>query len=187
MLKQDGFSLFEMMLSITFSSLIFIGITAFYSKLQSIILQQNLNTHLQRNIHQGIVSISKDLKRAGFIANKPEKMSQQPIEINPAKNCYIIRYDSEIRNDWVYNTTIPTKSDIFAYRLYNNNLEYKVGTINCEGVNWEKIFDPHDIKITQFSIKKQNNHFEIDISAQLKKNKKIKYQTTTIIKNENPF
>ncbi len=187
MLKQNGFSLFEMLLSITFSSLIFIGITVFYSKLQSILLEQNLNIHLQKNIHQGVVSIAKDLKRAGFIANKPEKMNQQPIEINPAKNCYIFRYDSEIRNDWVYDRFNPTKSDIFVYRFYNNNLEYKVGTINCEGSNWEKIFDPHDIKITQFSIKKQNNHFEIDISAQLKKNKKIKYQTVTIIKNENPF
>jgi prepilin peptidase dependent protein B len=185
MLKQHGFSLFEMMLSIAFSSLIFIGISTFYSQLQSALLKQNLNVHLQKNIHQGLVSIAKDLKRAGFIANKPEKMNQQPIEINTTSNCYIFRYDSEIRNDWVYNRKNPTKSDVFAYRFYKNNLEYKVGAINCEGINWEKIFDPHDIKITQFSISQQNNHFEIDISAQLKKNKKITYQTVTIVKNEN--
>lgn len=187
MLKQNGFSLFEIMLSIAFSSLIFIGITSFYSKLQSILLEKNLHIHLEKNIHQGLVSITKDLKRAGFIANSPEKMKQYPIEINTSNKCYIFRYDSEIRNDWIYDRNAPSKSDIFAYRFYKNNLEYKVGSISCEGVNWEKLFDPHDIKITQFLIKQQNNYFVINIRAQLKKNKKITYQTVTIIKNENPF
>ncbi|KES14512.1 hypothetical protein GASC598P17_001040, partial [Gilliamella apis SCGC AB-598-P17] len=65
MLKQNGFSLFEILLSIAFSSLIFIGITSFYSKLQTILLEKNLHIHLEKNIHQGLVSITKDLKRAG--------------------------------------------------------------------------------------------------------------------------
>ncbi|WP_279083971.1 prepilin peptidase-dependent protein [Gilliamella apis] len=187
MLKQNGFSLFEILLSMAFSSLIFIGITSFYSKLQAILLEKNLHIHLEKNIHQGLVSIAKDLKRAGFIANQPEKMKKLAIEINTLANCYIFRYDSEIRNDWVYDRLNPTNSDIFVYRFYKNNLEYKVGAANCEGSNWEKIFDPHDIKITQFSIKQQNNYYVINIAAQLKKNKKIIYQTVTIIKNENPF
>ena len=187
MLKQNGFSLFEMLLSISISSLIFIGTSTFYSKLQFVLLQQNLNIHLQKNIHQGVASFAKDLKRAGFIANHPEKMKKLAIEINTLANCYIFRYDSEIRNDWVYDRLNPTNSDIFVYRFYKNNLEYKVGAANCEGSNWEKIFDPNDIKITQFSVKQQSNHFEVTISAELKNNNKIKYQTVTIIKNENPL
>ena len=120
MLKQNGFSLFEMLLSISISSLIFIGTSSFYSKLQSALLQQNLNIHLQKNIHQGLASIAKDLKRAGFIANQPEKMKKLAIEINTLANCLVVMRSS-LRSFKSLQFCIPIEAKIEVIQITNKS------------------------------------------------------------------
>lgn len=185
MLKELGFSLLEMLISITLTSLIVIGVTSFYYQLQQNTLHYYQITHLQQAVEQALVGLSKDIKRAGFIADDLNKMKNNALEIVRSQNCIIIRYDSEIRHDWVYDQWNLNNSDIFTYRFKNNNVEYRTGAVNCKETKWEKLFDPAEIKVTKFDIKQKNNIIELSIGAELKKQKHIKYQVTKIIKNEN--
>ena len=185
MLKELGFSLLEMLISITLTSLIVIGVTSFYYQLQQNTLHYYQITHLQQAVEQALVGLSKDIKRAGFIADDLNKMKNNALEIVRSQNCIIIRYDSEIRHDWVYDQWNLNNSDIFTYRFKNNNVEYRTGAVNCKETKWEKLFDPAEIKITKFDIKQKKNTIELSIGAELKKQKHVKYQVTKIIKNEN--
>ena len=185
MLKELGFSLLEMLISITLTSLIVIGVTSFYYQLQQNTLHYYQITHLQQAVEQALVGLSKDIKRAGFIADDLNKMKNNALEIVRSQNCIIIRYDSEIRHDWVYDQWNLNNSDIFTYRFKNNNVEYRTGAVNCKETKWEKLFDPAEIKVTKFDIKQKNNTIELSIGAELKKQKHVKYQVTKIIKNEN--
>ena len=185
MLKELGFSLLEMLISITLTSMIIISATSFYYQLQQNTLHYYQITRLQQAVEQALIGLSKDIKRAGFIADDPHKMKNNALEIVNAQNCMIIRYDSEIRHDWVYDPWNLNNSDIFTYRFKNNNVEYKTGAVNCKETKWEKLFDPAEIKVTKFDIKQKNNTIELSIGAEMKKQKHVKYQVTKIIKNEN--
>lgn len=187
MLKVSGFSLLEMLMSIALSSVVIIGCTSFYAQLQTNIMQYYQRINLQKNVDSAMIGLTKDIKRAGFIANDPSKIKMKALEINHQQNCIIIRYDSEIRHDWVYNPIYKNNSDVFTYRYRKNNLEYKTGAVNCQGANWEKLFDPTEFKVTRFVIKQRTNSIEILLAAELLNNKKINYQVTKIIKNENLF
>ncbi|SCC10190.1 prepilin peptidase-dependent protein [Gilliamella intestini] len=187
MLKTAGYSLFEMLISIVLSSLIIMGMTSFYIQLQTNNMQYYQKTRLQQAIDLGLAGMKKDIKRAGFIANDPKKITTKAIEVNEKMKCIILRYDSEIRNSWVWNEFNPTKSDVFTYRYKGNNIAYRTGSLNCLGNKWENVFDSNEIKITYFQIKQLHDTIELSIAAELRKNKQIKYYTTEIIKNENRF
>ncbi|MWP47378.1 prepilin peptidase-dependent protein [Gilliamella sp. Pas-s27] len=187
MLKIAGFSLFEMLISIILSSLIIMGMTSFYIQLQTNIMQYYQKTRLQQAIDLGLAGMKKDIKRAGFIANDPQKMTTKAIEINERMKCIILRYDSEIRNSWVWNIENPMKSDVFTYRYKENNIAYRTGSLNCFGRKWENLFDSNEIKVIDFAIKQLPDAISLSITAELIKNKQIKYHTTEIIKNENQF
>lgn len=188
MLKLSGFTLLEMLLSIALSSLIIIGSSSFYTQLQTNTMQYHRRARLEQNVKHAVIGLSKDIRRAGFIANNPQKIKMKAIEINQEQNCIIIRYDSEIRHDWIYSSSDIKNADVFTYRYYKNNLEYKTGAIDCqEGTNWEKLFDPTEYKVTHFTIKQKSNYIELSLKVELKKNQQINYQLTQIIKNENLF
>ncbi|KFA59624.1 hypothetical protein A9G34_08040 [Gilliamella sp. Choc4-2] len=185
MLKTSGFSLLEMLISVMLSSLIIIGSASFYSQLQINSQKYYQMMHLQQTINHALSGLSKDIKRAGFIANHPTSTKVKAIEINQQQNCIIIRYDSKSRHEWVYDSIHLNNSDIFTFRYYKNNLEYKTGAIDCQGTNWQRIFDPAEIRITKFLIKQQTHTIKIFLAAELKKHEQIKYEITKIIKNEN--
>lgn len=187
MLKVSGFSLVEMLISIALSSLIILGCYTFYVQLQTYIIQNYQRIRLEQNVQYAIAGLAKDIRRAGFIANSPTKMKTKALEINQQRNCIIIRYDSEIRHDWVHNPLKIKNSDVFSYRFHKNNLEYKTGSINCQGSNWEKLFDPAEFKVTHFSITQRANAIELSLDVELINNQQINYHMTKIIKNENLF
>ncbi|MCO6545798.1 MAG: prepilin peptidase-dependent protein [Gilliamella sp.] len=187
MLKTSGYSLLELLISMILSSLIFMSMASFYIQLQTRIIQNYQKTRLQQAIEFGLAGMKKDIKRAGFIANDPNKMTAKAIKIDAQRKCIVLRYDSEIRNSWVWNKFNPTESDVFTYRYKENNIAYRTGSIDCFGGKWEKLYDSNEIKVTDFTIKQLPDAISLSVTAELRKNKKINYQTTEIIKNENQF
>lgn len=183
--KIQGYSLFEMLISIALSGLIMVAASSFYPQLQIQIMRYYQQFRLEQSIQNAMMGLTKDLRRAGFIANHPEKMTAKALEINGQQNCVIIRYDSQSRGDWIYQSTNIKDSDLFAYRYTKNSVEYKTGAVNCGGMNWEKLLDSKEIKVTSFTIKPRYNTYEINLTAELKNNATIKYQFQNIIKYEN--
>ncbi|MDF7666267.1 prepilin peptidase-dependent protein [Orbaceae bacterium ESL0727] len=180
-----GYSLFEMLISLALSSIIMITTSSFYPLLQTEILHNYQQFRLEQSVQHAMVGLMKDLRRAGFIANHPEKMTAKAIVINQQQDCILIRYDSEIRGDWIYQPINSQDADLFAYRYNKNSVEYKVGAVNCSGNNWEKLLDTNEIRVTHFKIKQHHNTFVIDLNAELKHKPHINYQFTRIIKYEN--
>ena len=66
MLKELGFSLLEMLISITLTSMIIISATSFYYQLQQNTLHYYQITRLQQAVEQALIGLSKDIKRAGL-------------------------------------------------------------------------------------------------------------------------
>ncbi|MDF7670195.1 prepilin peptidase-dependent protein [Orbaceae bacterium ESL0721] len=183
--KAGGYSLFEMLISITLSASLIIAITSLYPQLQIETIHHYQQYRLEQSIQNAMAGVTKDLKRAGFIANDPTKISEKAVELNSRGDCITIRYDSEIRGKWVYHPTTKQNSDIFSYRYKKDSVEYKTDTVDCNGGNWEKLLDPKEIKVTHFAIKLNHNYSEIILHAELKKNSAINYQYRNIVKNEN--
>lgn len=185
MLKQSGFSLFEVLICLMIASLILIGTSQCYQQLQMRLSDDYLKSHLQQTVHQALAGLSKDIKRAGFTHHISTEIKFKPIEINDRQDCIVIRYDSGLGDNGSRKSLYSTYFDVFTFRYHQNNLEYKHAATKCDGLNWQRLFDPNDVNVTQFSIKQRSQTIEIKLTAELKKHAHIQYNLTKIIKNEN--
>lgn len=180
-----GFSLLEMLLALVLTSIIVISAMSFYPKFQMSIMRIYQQNRLEETTHQAITGLIKDIKRAGFIAGNPDNITQNAIEINPAKNCIILRYDAESTGKWRYNPQDPKTSDIFAYRYKNSNVEYQTGIIHCDGSGWEKLFDSAEVKITRLQFKQYNHYIAVELMVSLRAHSTITYHLIQYVKHEN--
>lgn len=182
-----GFSLVEMLLALILSSMLIINIVTFYSQYHVNVIRIYQKNRLEESVNQTLIGLTKDIKRAGFLAKVDilTNYGERPIEINKANDCIIIRYDFTGIGKWRNNETKPKDSDIFAYRYKNNNLEYQTGITHCQGTGWEKLFDSREIKLTFFKIKQHPHFIEVSLSATLKKYVSITYSLTKYVKTEN--
>lgn len=184
---NKGFSLFEMLLALVITSLLIICITRFYSQFHIEVSLKLQRDRLEEATHQALSGLIKDIKRAGYIANSPATIVQPAIEIDSSGTCIIIRYDSVSSGRWRYEMHEPQLSDVFAYRYTKHNLESQTGVLNCKSssTRWEKLFDPNEIIITKFKLKKQLYYTELHIAVVSKRTSAINYQVNYYIKNEN--
>ncbi|QIQ21714.1 prepilin peptidase-dependent protein [Zophobihabitans entericus] len=182
---ERGFSLFEMLIVLSLSSLMMMAAMVFYPQLQLQIVKAYQVYRLDQSLRGALAGLGKDLRRAGFIAGDTGNAVGEPIEISSAKDCVIIRYDLDRTGKWEYHIGDAKTSDIFVYRLNKNNLEYRTGVPNCTGTGWEKILDEKEIKIVAFKLQEQHGYIQIILTGLLKNQISIEQTLTQIIKYEN--
>ena len=182
---SKGFSLVELLFALAISSLLMFGAMSFYPALQQDVLLIYQQNRMQETVNQAFAGLIKDVKRAGFIANDPALITEQSIEISAKNDCIITRYDAESTGKWRYFPLDSKNSDIFAYRYNKNNLEYRVGVPNCIGTGWEKLFDPDEIKVMQFSVEQHVGYIELNISTALTKRTSSLFKLTQLVGNIN--
>lgn len=182
---EKGFSLLEMLLALMLSSLILIGAISFFPTLQMQLLQTYHLYRLEQAMRSGISGLVKDIRRAGFIMADIRPTAVSPLVINSAKNCIIIRYDLDRSGIWEYYSGDAKNSDIFVYRFNKNNLEYRTGVPSCTGTGWEKIFDPAEVKVTQFSLEQSAYYLTIIMQTVMKKNSTLMKSLVQVVKHEN--
>ncbi len=181
MLKQGGFSLLELLISLALSPIILLSAVAVYQPLQKGLIDYYQQFRLEQVIEHGLFDLSKEIKRAGFTVDIPNTIKLPAIVINPLGDCIVLYYDSQLQGSWSPQKALNT----FAYRYNHHNIEYKSGTNACQSSQWEKLFDPNEIIISHFKLRKRNQTIEIELKAKWKSAPTIDYQLTKVIRYEN--
>lgn len=147
---EQGFTLPEVMLAMTFGSLIALGA----AKTLPVLRQQTTDVgryyRLEQVIRQLAFGIEKDLRRAGFCAGQCQG---QALLIGNAEgevpgSCVIVAYDLNRNGQWENTGDV----EYFGYRLRAGTLEGQRGVTQCRGNGWERLHDPEEIHINAFSV-----------------------------------
>jgi prepilin peptidase dependent protein B len=148
---EQGFTLPEVLLAMTFGSLI----TLAAAKTLPVLRQQTADVgrlyRLEQVLRQLAFGIEKDLRRAGFCAGQCQG---QALVIGNAdgeapNSCVIVAYDLNHNGRW--ETT--TDAEYFGYRLRAGALEGQRGVMQCKGTGWERLNDPDEVRVTTFSVR----------------------------------
>ncbi|AJJ72437.1 hypothetical protein BZ23_2627 [Yersinia pseudotuberculosis] len=184
--RTAGFTLPEMMLALSFGSLIALSTAQVLPKLsqQISVLQQHYRLELVMN--QAMGAMEKDLRRAGFCHGKcqGEAITIEHYLGETAHSCLIVAYDLNCNGRW--EGAKHQESEYFGYRLRNKALESQRGELNCHGRGWEKLFDPRDVTVTHFSVTPLSGQlFKLRLVGHKTGNPAIHHQVTYLIRGNN--
>lgn len=147
---ERGFTLPEVMLAMTFGSLIALAA----AKTLPILRQQTVNAgrhyRLELVLRQLAFGIEKDLRRSGFCAGQCQG---QPLLIGnvvgeAAGSCVIVAYDLNRNGRWEK----VGDAEYFGYRLRAGALEGQRGVTQCNGLGWERLLDQEEVRIDSFTV-----------------------------------
>ena len=149
---ERGFTLPEVMLALTFGSLIMLAAAKTYPVLRQHSVDVGRHYRLESVLRQLAFGIEKDLRRAGFCAGicrgRALLIGHAPGET--AGSCVIIAYDITRHGRW---ETIGADAGYFGYRLRQGALEGQRGVTHCHGTGWERLLDNDEVRIETFSVK----------------------------------
>lgn len=175
----NGFSLFEVLMSLVLGSLLMLVLLHFYPLLFQSAQVFKAKHQLQLEADSILDKITKDLYRAGFVAQDPKFISEPIFSFQ--NHCLIVLYDLE-RNGKMSLGEENSDSDRFAYRLVDQNLEYKRGAKSCSGVNWYKLNDPEKFFVSDFKIIERAYSYQIRFTLASKKNPDLIEHFSTVIR-----
>ncbi|CAI1713994.1 Type II secretory pathway, component PulJ [Serratia grimesii] len=149
---ERGFTLPEVMLALTFGSLIALAAAKTYPVLRQHSVDVGRHYRLESVLRQLAFGIEKDLRRAGFCAGqcrgKPMLISHASGEA--ADSCVIVAYDIARNGRWEAS---GADASYFGYRLRQGMLEGQRGVKHCSGTGWERLLDNDEVRIETFSLK----------------------------------
>ncbi|WP_122289303.1 prepilin peptidase-dependent protein [Serratia plymuthica] len=149
---ERGFTLPEVMLALTFGSLIMLAAAKTYPVLRQHSVDVGRHYRLESVLRQLAFGIEKDLRRAGFCAGnchgRALLIGHAPGEA--AGSCVIMAYDITRNGRW---ETLGADAGYFGYRLRQGVLEGQRGVTHCHGTGWERLLDNDEVRIETFSVK----------------------------------
>lgn len=151
-LRAQGFTLPEVLMAISIGSMLMLSAAQLYPLLRQ--RSQSLVRHFQLDqlLRGTAFNIEKDLRRAGFCNGecKGKIVMIGNSEGEAVNSCVIIVYDLNRNGRW----DLPGSSepDYFGYRLRQGGIETQRGAENCSGGGWEKLLDPSEVQVTEFTI-----------------------------------
>ncbi|MFC3394578.1 prepilin peptidase-dependent protein [Brenneria rubrifaciens] len=149
---HTGFTLPEILLALSLSSLIMLSAAQWYPILRSQSQNSAQYFRLEQLFSQVAYGIEKDIRRAGFCAGEcrgtPITLGRYPGE--QANSCLNVSYDLNRNGTW--DGGEQQEGESFGYRLRAGTLEIQSGAHNCQGDRWEKLFDPREVILTHFQI-----------------------------------
>jgi len=185
-IKQVGFTLIEVIVTIGISSIVMLGAIAIYVNTVrdnvSILDQIKLNYSLQNSLNLMVSHI----RRAGYWSNAQSQIFNPSVK-NPfmttssvaANNTAITVYNSGTISStgncllFAYNlsssSTLPSigsnPDDRFGFRLNNGVIQYRVPSsdFSCTGASssWENITDPNKVTVDALIFTEDNNQVSV--------------------------
>ncbi|TQI81949.1 prepilin peptidase dependent protein B [Serratia fonticola] len=145
-----GFTLPEVMLAMTFGSLIILAAAKTLPILHQQVADAGRHYRLELVLRQLLFGIEKDLRRSGFCAGecqgKPLLIGNAPGEA--ANSCVIVAYDLNRNGRWEKSGD----AEYFGYRQRAGALEGQRGVTQCAGLGWERLLDQEEVQIEAFSV-----------------------------------
>lgn len=152
-LKQQGFSLIEVLISLIISSIVFLAIVALYPILTQQINRLYQTYHLDMVARQFLLMLEKDARRSGYCfgdcVGEALKVSEKRGEAE--HSCIHFIYDYNLDGKW--EKAKDETSDFFIYRMHQGMLQIHRSRVDCEGKGWINLFDPKQIAVSQFTLK----------------------------------
>ncbi len=148
-LKQQGFSLTEVLVAMAISSVLLMSSARFLPALQRSVVLLTKQQELEEELWLRINGIGKHLQRAGYCAGKCEG---QPLTIGQRGECVIVQWDENSNGRW---ETLPSAAaEQTGFRLSDGALETLRGATQCGGKGWERITDPDRIRVQRFQVQR---------------------------------
>ncbi|MBL7633794.1 MULTISPECIES: prepilin peptidase-dependent protein [Atlantibacter] len=149
MLASRGFSLIEVLVAMSLSSILMIGTMRLLPSLQRAVLQQSQLNLMREDVWQLAFGIAKQAQRAGYCHGEcPGK----GMEILDDGHCLIVQWDANHNGKWDGATT--SEPEQTGYRLRERNIEIQRGATQCTGKGWERLTDPGQFRIDDFTVAK---------------------------------
>lgn len=147
---EQGFTLPEVMLALTFGSLITLAAAKVLPLLRQQTVDAGQHYRLEQVLRQLAFVIEKDLRRSGFCAGQCQG---QPLLIGnatgeAAKSCVIVAYDLNRNGQWEKGGD----AEYFGYRLRAGALEGQRGVMQCNAPGWESLLDQQQARIDSFTV-----------------------------------
>lgn len=185
-----GFTLPEMMLALSIGSIIVLAAAQVFPKLRHQITLLQQRYHLELVLSQAMAVLEKDLRRAGFCHGECQgnAITTHHYSGEMLDSCLIVAYDLNRNGRWEGEQ--HPESEYFGYRLRNKGLEAQRGELNCAGSRWENIFDPKEVTITHFSVRRLPEHasaqiYTVQLAGQKTGHSAIRHQLIYTIRGNN--
>lgn len=149
--KEQGFSLLEVLIAMAISSVLLLGAARFLPALQRESLTGTRKLALEDEIWLRVFTVAKHLQRAGYCHGS---CTGEGLEIVGQGDCIIVQWDANSNGIWDRE---PVKeSDQIGFRLKEHVLETLRGATSCEGKGWDKVTNPDAIIIDTFQVVRQD-------------------------------
>jgi prepilin peptidase dependent protein B len=168
--KQQGFSLIEMLLAVAISSVLMMAVGKMLPLLQRDTLQLQLRVQLQEELLQLVLLMEKAVRRAGYCHGV---CSGEALQIQP--RCLLVRWDENSNGKW--EGSEHAESERWGYRLRNQSLEVLRGASGCEGTGWERISDPRIVVLDELQLLQQQQTIRIVLSGHVRQFPQLREQT----------
>lgn len=165
--NRKGFSLLEVLIAMTISSILLLSTSRFLPGLQRGVLVQSGQQELEDEVWQRLFAIGKQFQRAGYCAGHCQG---QGMIIGRQGRCAIVLWDANSNGQW---DSTASENDSTGFRLESGSLETLRGATSCDGKGWDKLTDPERVLIEQFMVTKTDHDgFAPVISIELRARRK---------------
>lgn len=161
--KQSGFSLIELMISLSIGLLMLGGILQIFSNTVRSDSEFLMTGRLQNELRTSMAVMQNDIRRAGYWSNSlptygaknPFTAANTDLTILDGGSCILFTYDLN------KNGVIDNNTEYFGFRLNGNTIEMRVAgttTSDCHVSNteWEPVTDPTVTTITDLKFDNSN-------------------------------
>ncbi|MEG1210330.1 MAG: prepilin peptidase-dependent protein [Leclercia sp.] len=162
-IKEQGFSLTEVLIAMAISSVLLMGAARFLPGIQQAIMRLTKQQELEEELWLRITGIGKHLQRAGFCAGECQG---EPLKVAQGGECVIVQWDENSNGRW--DTSPATAVEQTGFRLNAGALETLRGATQCGGKGWERMTDPDRIWVQRFQVQQtQRAGFAPELSLEL--------------------
>lgn len=162
MLASRGFTIFEVLVAMSLSSILMTGTMRLLPALQRAVLNQSQLTLMREDLWQIAFSIGKQVQRAGYCHGD---CNGTGLNISDNGSCVIVQWDANHNGKW--ENAAAAEPEQTGYRLRDKSIEIQRGAAHCAGKGWEKLTDPTQFQVERFvavQIPRSDGHPLISIS-----------------------